>query len=148
MPRCFRGLRDPSRPANVHYFSNPKSWMTSDVMLVVLKRFNRKLLFKQRKAILFLDNATCHPESIVDSFSQMKIMFLPKNTTSRPQPLDANIIQNFNVKYGKGWLSMHSQEPIKTLLQHESLRCKDADDHSMGTKSMEGGNREDNEKLF
>ena len=23
--RCFRGLRDPSRSANVHYFSNPKS---------------------------------------------------------------------------------------------------------------------------
>ena len=54
MPRCFRELRDPSRPANVHYFFNPKSWMTPDVMLAVLKRFNRKLLFEQRKVILFL----------------------------------------------------------------------------------------------
>ena len=54
MPRCFRELRDPSRPANVHYFYNPKSWMTPDVMLAVLKRFNRKLLFEQRKVILFL----------------------------------------------------------------------------------------------
>ena len=54
MPRCFRELRDPSRPANVHYFFHPKSWMTPDVMLAVLKRFNRKLLFEQRKVILFL----------------------------------------------------------------------------------------------
>ena len=40
MPRWFRELRDPPRPANVHYFSNPKSWMISDIMLAVLKRFN------------------------------------------------------------------------------------------------------------
>ena len=54
MSRCFRELRDPSRPGSVHYFSNPKSWMPSDFMLAVLKSFNRKLLFEQRKVILFL----------------------------------------------------------------------------------------------
>ena len=26
MSRCFRELKDPSRPTNVHYFSVPKSW--------------------------------------------------------------------------------------------------------------------------
>ena len=36
-----------------------------------------------------------------DSFSQMKIIFLPKNTTPLLQPLDAGIIQNFKVKYRK-----------------------------------------------
>ena len=101
MRSSFRGLRDPSRPANVHYFSNPLSWMTSDVMLAVLKWFNRKLLLEQRKVILFLDNAICHPKSMVDSFSQIKIIFLPKNTISRLQLLDAGIIQNFKVKYMK-----------------------------------------------
>ena len=34
--------------------------MTSDVMLAVLKEFNRKLLFEQKKIILFLDDTTCH----------------------------------------------------------------------------------------
>ena len=92
---------DPSRPANVHYFSNPKSWMMSDVMLAVLIRFNWKLLFEQRKVILFLDNPIWHPESMVDSLSQIKIIFLPKNTTSRLQPPDAGINQNFKVKYRK-----------------------------------------------
>ena len=94
-PRCFKHLSDKSRPADVHYFSNPKSWMTSDVMQAVLTRFNRKLLLEQRKVVLILDNATCHPKSIIDSFSQIKIVFLPKNTTSRLQPLVAGIIQNF-----------------------------------------------------
>ena len=92
-PRCFKRLSDKSRPADVHYFSNPKSWMTSDVMQAVLTRFNRKLLLEQRKVVLILDNATCHPKSIIDSFSQIKIIFLPKNTTSRLQPLDAELFK-------------------------------------------------------
>ena len=78
-------LQNLSRPPNVHYFSNPKSWMTSEVMEAVLARFNRKLVFEDRKVILFLDNATCHPESMIGQFSQIKIIFLPKNTTSRLQ---------------------------------------------------------------
>ena len=65
-PCCFKHLSDKSRPADVHYFSNPKSWMTSDVMQAVLTRFNRKLLLEQRKVVLILYNATCHPTSIID----------------------------------------------------------------------------------
>ena len=64
LPRCFKGLRDPSRPGNVHYFTNSKSWMTSEISETVLYKLNRKLVFENRKVILFLDNATCHPESI------------------------------------------------------------------------------------
>ena len=50
---------------------------------------------------MFLDKATCHPKSMIDSLSQVKIIFLPKNTTSRLQPLDAGVIQNFKVMYRK-----------------------------------------------
>ena len=85
LPCCFMKLQDPSRPANVHYFSNPKCWMASEVMEAVLARFNRKLVFEDRKVILFIDNVTCHPESMIDQFSQIKIIFLPKNTISRLQ---------------------------------------------------------------
>ena len=49
-PRCFMKFQDPPRPANVHCFSNPKSWMTSEVIEAVLTSFNRKLIFKDRKS--------------------------------------------------------------------------------------------------
>ena len=70
-------------------------------MEAVLARFNRKLVFEDRKVILFLNDATCHPESMIGQFSQIKIIFLPNNETSRLRPLDADLIQNFKVKYGK-----------------------------------------------
>ena len=75
--------------------------MTSDVIQAVLTRFNRKLLLEQIKVVLILDNITCHLKSIINSFSHIKIIFLPKNTTSRLQPPDVGIIQNFKVKYKK-----------------------------------------------
>ena len=46
-------LQDPSRPANVRYFWNPKYWMTSEAMETLMARFNRKFVFEGRKVILF-----------------------------------------------------------------------------------------------
>ena len=75
--------------------------MTSEIFETVLSKLNRKLVFKNRKIILFLNNAICHPESMDDKFSNIRIVFLPKSTTSRLQPLDAGITRNFKVKYRK-----------------------------------------------
>ena len=61
LPCCFKKLQDLSCPTNVHYFPNPKSWMTSEVMEAVPARFNRKFVFEDRKVILFLNNTMCHP---------------------------------------------------------------------------------------
>ena len=46
-------LQDLSRPANVRYFWNPKSWMTSEAMEAVMVRFNRKFVFEGIKVIPF-----------------------------------------------------------------------------------------------
>ena len=103
LPRCLKKLKDPSCPVNIHYFSNPKSWMTSEVMEAVLARFNRKLVLEDRKVTFFLDNATCHPEYMIRQFSQIRIVFLPKNTTSTLQPLDAGSPKISRSSTERGW---------------------------------------------
>ena len=111
--------------------------MTSDVMKAVLTRFNRKLLLEQRKVVLILDNATCHRKSIIDSFSQIKIIFLLKNTTSRLQRLDAGITQNLKVKYRKTLVKYVLARTNEYSSAMQLIKDKHTDGHSMGSRSME-----------
>ena len=78
----------------------------------ISRTLNRKCAAEDRKILLFIDNAPSHPESFVDCFPHVKVVFLPKNTTSKLQPLDAEIIKNFKVFY------------CKQLLQHVLARFK------------------------
>ena len=67
----------------------------------VLDTLNHQMRKQGRKVILFLDNATVHPTPLIDMYSNIKMVFLPKNTTSHLQPLDTGIIQSFKTKYRK-----------------------------------------------
>ena len=75
--------------------------MQVEIMEKVIDTLNHQMRKQGRKVILFLDNATVHATSLTDMYSNIKIVFLPKNTTSRLQPLDAGIIQSFKTKYRK-----------------------------------------------
>ena len=112
-PRCFRLASVPDKLAEVSYFDDKKSWMQVGIMEKVLDTLNRQMIKEGRNVILFLDNATVHPPSLIDMYSNIKIVFLPKNTTSRLQPLDAGIIQSFKSKYQK------------KLMRHVIARVKD-----------------------
>ena len=82
-PRCFKSIDIGSLP--VQYYSQSKSWMTGDIVVTVL---NRRLSTQRRKIALLMDNAGCHPENYLrDQFSNIRVIFLPPNTTSKLQPL-------------------------------------------------------------
>ena len=100
-PRCFKGLKDKKNPLGVPYYSNAKAWMNSDIMFDVPTKTNKKLAQQKRNVVLFLDNVSSHPPELSKKFSHIKVIFLPKNTSSRLQPLDAGIIKNFKVQYRK-----------------------------------------------
>ena len=100
-PRCFRLASASDKLAEVSYFDDFKSWMQVEITEKVLDTLNHQMRKQGRKVILFLGNATVHPTSLIDMYSNIKIVFHPRNTTSRLQPLDADIIQSFKKKYRK-----------------------------------------------
>ncbi|CAI6352429.1 unnamed protein product [Macrosiphum euphorbiae] len=93
-PRCFKNV-DIKR-LDLHWEANKKAWMTRCIMTEWLMWFDEKMKKQKRKIILFLDNATSHPDL---KLQNINLVFLPPNTTSHCQPLDQGIIQNFKVIY-------------------------------------------------
>ena len=96
-PPCWRRFDMTMLP--VHYFSHKKSWMNSEIMTTVLGKLNRCMSSSKRSIILFMDNAGCHLEDLAGKFCNIKIVFLPANTTSELQPLDVGILKKFKVHY-------------------------------------------------
>ena len=72
-----------------------------NTMESILQKLDRRLNQEKRKVILIWDNAKCHPETAQVRLKNIKLVFLPKNTSSRLQPLYAGIIRNFKHKYRK-----------------------------------------------
>ena len=91
-PRCMP--KNVRRPCN--YQANQKAWMTSAIFEKWVSDWDRKLVKDKRRIALVLDNATCHPPV---ALSNIKLVFLPPNTTSHTQPMDQGIIANFKRHY-------------------------------------------------
>ena len=98
-PRCFKNVDKKKLP--VQYFSQAKAWMTGEILDSGLNELNRYLKCSGRSVLLLMDNVGCHPPELKSKYSNIKIIFLPANTTSKLQPLDLGIIKNFKVYYRK-----------------------------------------------
>ena len=72
--------------------------MTSSIFETWLKKFDKRMGRKGRKVLLFLDNATSHSNV---QLCNVKLKYLPANTTSILQPLDQGIILAMKRKYRK-----------------------------------------------
>jgi len=97
-PRCFKGIRLQNLP--VTYKANKKAWMTTAIFSEFCVKWDKQLKRQKRKILLLLDNCTAHPQSI-PNLTQIKIVFLPPNTASVIQPMDAGIVKNMKHFYRK-----------------------------------------------
>ena len=89
-PPCFKKARPP-----LPYYSSVNAWMTSWIWSDILQKFDREL--GNRKILLFADNVSYH--KIDEALKNIKIIFMPPNTTSLIQPLDQGIIRTTKVHY-------------------------------------------------
>lgn len=75
--------------------------MTSDILHKLLSQLNSSFKAQNRSIPLFMDSAGCHPYDLKGRYSNIEPVFFPVNCTSKLQPLDLGIIQNFKVHYRK-----------------------------------------------
>jgi hypothetical protein len=94
-PRCFKNVK--SFP--LMYRSNKKAWMTGVLFTEWLLCIDVDMKKANRKILMFVDNCTAHNN--IPHLENIKIHFLPPNTTSTLQPLDQGIIKNFKTMYRK-----------------------------------------------
>ena len=94
-PRSLRGMSKNSLP--VWYYWNSKAWMQRSIFKHYLERVNSIMYRREKIIILLLDNASSHNSDNISNLSNVRIHFLPPNTTSVLQPLDQGIIYSLKV---------------------------------------------------
>ena len=99
-PRCFKNVKKLPLP----YEHNTKAWMTSTIFEKWVKKLDLQMRKRERKIALVLDNCTAHPS--VSSLTNVKLVFLPPNTTAKTQPMDAGVIRCFKAHYRKNLAKM------------------------------------------
>ena len=80
----------------VEYFWNQKGWMTGPIFDLWLTDWNNNLIKQNRYVLLLIDNAPGH---VIGEYSNIRIQFLPPNTTAKLQPLDQGIIKSTKHNY-------------------------------------------------
>lgn len=103
-PRALKYIAKDSLP--VIWVSNLKAWMTLTIFKDwFLHHFipEAKLYCRENeipfKILLILDNAPGHPPHLDDFHPDVKVVYLPPNTTSLLQPMDQSVIANFKKYY-------------------------------------------------
>lgn len=75
--------------------------MTGDLFKSILLAFDKEMLAKRRRILLFIDNCSAHGR--LDEMKQLlkavNLAYFPPNTTSHLQPLDQGIINSLKVHY-------------------------------------------------
>jgi len=114
MPRAFNDVI----PSGMKWFWNSEAWMTSSIFDNFLTSWNEELKTTNRRVLLLLDNAPYHTVDVL-AYSNVKLIFLPPNTTAGTQPMDAGIIKSFKLHY-------------KRLMTTEMLRILDRNETTNG----------------
>ncbi|KAG1631216.1 hypothetical protein G6F45_004963 [Rhizopus arrhizus] len=97
-PKCFKARANllsmiaVGKNHEIEYHYSTNAWMTTYV-----KKLNVAFGRQNRKIALLLDNASVHKIRI--PLNNIKLLFLPANTTSKLQVLDAGIIDNFKAHF-------------------------------------------------
>jgi hypothetical protein len=112
-PRCFRGVKW----LPLDYTANKKAWMTGEIFENWMVKLDQKFSSENRKILMIIDNCPAHPPDLQSKLKSIELKFFPPNMTSKLQPLDQGIIENFKCHYRRRILS----KTIKDLEKNGSI---------------------------
>lgn len=113
-PRCFKGVK--TLPCN--YRSNKNAWMTASLFREWLLSFERRMAGQNRKILLIMDQCTAHNIEGLP-LRNIKVLYLPANTTSYLQPLDQGIIYCLKGGYRKKLVRYFIRETARNVRVQE-----------------------------
>ena len=129
--RCFHHVN--MKALLFDYANSKNAWMTDDIFEECFKnkfvptvRKHLRSLKLPEKALLLLDNCPAYPPAAVltSRDGQIKVAYLPKNTTSLIQELDQGIIATFKKNYRSELISniVSGDKSVTELLKLMSLK--------------------------
>jgi hypothetical protein len=112
-PRCFSKIN--RRNLRIKYRFNKTKWMTGLICEEYLRWLNNMMAAQQRHVLLLMDNFSGHELSVhlvggQQGLSNVRIEWLPPNTTSEWQPMDQGIIASFKLHYRRQWVTFMIQQ--------------------------------------
>lgn len=93
-PRCFKNVKSPD---NLIYRHSKRTWMTTNLFQEYIYNLDIKFSQLKRKVAIIIDNCPAHP--VLTNLKSIEMIRLPKNTTSKTQPMDAGVIKQFKGNY-------------------------------------------------
>ncbi|KAK8769941.1 hypothetical protein V5799_013593 [Amblyomma americanum] len=105
------------------YAVNDRSWMTRNVFLEELRRWDRELEARKRKVLLLVDQTACHEIGKRANLKNIDVIYPPPYTRGFLIPLDHGVVHSVKRNYRKALLVHTVLQEIPTVLQvHEALR--------------------------
>lgn len=98
-PRSFK--KKSAADLGLDYHANRKAWMNKILFYEWLHRLDRYIGKEEgRKILLLIDNCSAHgKQETLPVLQNVRVEYLPPNTTSKVQPLDAGVIAWVKRKY-------------------------------------------------
>lgn len=105
VPILFIGTANkpqPFRKIPINYTHQKHAWMDAGGFMYYIDNILLPSI-KNKSILLILDNFAGHPHSLpnLEKYKNIKLIYLPANTTSRLQPLDQGIIAALKLNYQK-----------------------------------------------
>ncbi|KAG0411542.1 hypothetical protein HPB47_011321 [Ixodes persulcatus] len=116
-------LSKPAAASSVRYGFNERAWMTREIFVEELKRWDCELDARKRKILLLVDHCPCHLVSGKVGLRNIEVVYPPPNKGGNLLPLDHGVVQVFKRRYRKVLL-VHSvlQEVPRPPPLEEALR--------------------------